>query len=388
MTDYLTKLASRALGVALAAQPVVPSIFAPESPLAEAISSAWSEQHRQEGLDLEAPGWSSIPSQAVRRARSRSAAPQAVTADPSAQTMASTSSPGPAVALAQAGSQGLAGLDDAGSADAWTRGDLSPSPAWPAEPDPRSSQGLLLQPVGQETEGRPATPAGQHRVPGLGGQASPAVAQAASAGVVQRQSDAAAHRNAGAPDMSARASLADAPRTPSLTSNERAVQQAPHAPSGGAFGMPLFESGGIEARPAPSAGRAAPEASLPTNWPASEATPDRVTVTRAWLPAEAGFVDLAQSADAGDDPTGFGLLLPAQSEQTWRWSPEALAQRASREQVSSPPAPAPVIEVTIGRVEVRAVQADRQTGKPKAAAPPVPPLSLEAYLRQQRGNQP
>ncbi len=353
MADYLTKLASRALGVALTAQPVASSIFAPEPPVAAALSSAWREPLREDGSDTGAPGLPPIPPQAVRRAPA-----------------------GPAAAR---------GPTDLVGADAAMRSEGSPFPVRTAEPDARSSGGWLLSPVGQETERRPASRAGQPGASELSGQASPAATQA-GAGAVQRQADAATYRDAAAPDISAPAPLADAPRAASLASNVRMTQQSLHAPSGSTSGVPVLESGLIEARPAPSAEGTAARASLPANRPTSQAPPDRVTVTRGARPVESSPPAPIQGADAGDDSSGFGLLLPADSEQARGRSPGAMAYGAGRQQAASPPAP--VIEVTIGRVEVRAVQADRQAGKPKAAAPSGPPLSLEAYLRQQRGNQP
>jgi hypothetical protein len=353
MADYLTKLASRALGVALTAQPVASSIFAPEPPVAAALSSAWREPLREDGSDNEALGLPPIPPQAVRRAPA-----------------------GPAAAR---------GPTDLVGADAAMRSEGSPFPVRTAEPDARSSGGWLLSPVGQETERRPASRAGQPGASELSGQASPAATQA-GAGAVQRQADAAAYRNAAAPDTSAPALLADAPRTASLASNVRTTQQSLHGPSGGTSGMSVLDAGVIEARPAPSAERTAAQAELPANRPAPEASPDRVTVTRGARMVEAGPAAPTQRADAGADSAGFGLLLPADSEQAPGRSPGTMAHGAVRQQAASPPAP--VIEVIIGRVDVRAVQADRQAGKPKSAAPSGPPLSLEAYLRQQQGNQP
>ena len=46
--------------------------------------------------------------------------------------------------------------------------------------------------------------------------------------------------------------------------------------------------------------------------------------------------------------------------------------------------PAPVINVTIGRVEVRAVQAP--AGRPRIEASKPKPLSLDDYLKQRGGN--
>jgi hypothetical protein len=48
-----------------------------------------------------------------------------------------------------------------------------------------------------------------------------------------------------------------------------------------------------------------------------------------------------------------------------------------------PPAPPPAIEITIGRVEVRAVQRPAPPPRPAPAAPPAPRLSLEEYLQNQ-----
>ena len=46
---------------------------------------------------------------------------------------------------------------------------------------------------------------------------------------------------------------------------------------------------------------------------------------------------------------------------------------------------APTIEITIGRVEVRAVQPPAPAPRPKTTSPHAPALSLEEYLRNQNG---
>jgi hypothetical protein len=87
----------------------------------------------------------------------------------------------------------------------------------------------------------------------------------------------------------------------------------------------------------------------------------------------------AQRASASD------LLLPSQSEQVLANRIEAAAHLLAPKEIS--PAPAPIVEVTIGRVEVRAVQAAQPAIKPKSV-PSAPALSLEAYLSQQQGSKP
>jgi hypothetical protein len=68
-------------------------------------------------------------------------------------------------------------------------------------------------------------------------------------------------------------------------------------------------------------------------------------------------------------------VAPAGSEQ-WRAELESLRELGRRAE-----APEPVIQVTIGRVEVRA-EAPTQP-KPKARTPAV--MSLEDYLKQRKG---
>jgi hypothetical protein len=61
-------------------------------------------------------------------------------------------------------------------------------------------------------------------------------------------------------------------------------------------------------------------------------------------------------------------------------------QRTERGQAAAiPPASPPIIEVTIGRVEVRAVHPPAPVARPKPIAPAAPRLSLEEYLRNQNG---
>ena len=80
-------------------------------------------------------------------------------------------------------------------------------------------------------------------------------------------------------------------------------------------------------------------------------------------------------------PAAAPVPYPSQREAPGTGSATA------RDLTSAPPTaeqPAPVINVTIGRVEVRAVQAS--AGKPRIEASTPKPLSLDDYLKQRGGN--
>jgi hypothetical protein len=124
--------------------------------------------------------------------------------------------------------------------------------------------------------------------------------------------------------------------------------------------------------------------------PTSESTPDRVDLTTQLRVTEATTDAPWQNTETGAAPVrtaASGLLLPLESEQSSGSRLELAARVPAPRETSPSPAPAPIIEVTIGRVEIRAVQAVRPATKPKAA-PSAPALSLEAYLGQQQGSKP
>jgi hypothetical protein len=62
-------------------------------------------------------------------------------------------------------------------------------------------------------------------------------------------------------------------------------------------------------------------------------------------------------------------------------------RRTERERMAvvAVPSSPPIIEVTIGRVEVRAVHPPAPIPRPNPVAPAAPRLSLEEYLRNQNG---
>ncbi len=101
--------------------------------------------------------------------------------------------------------------------------------------------------------------------------------------------------------------------------------------------------------------------------------------------------EVALSTEAGDE----ALLMPPVPPQpaavaTVEGSiapPPAAASDVPRRAEPPPASGPPTIAITIGRVEVRAVQAPAQP-RPRPAAPPAPAISLEEYLRRQYGGKP
>jgi hypothetical protein len=150
------------------------------------------------------------------------------------------------------------------------------------------------------------------------------------------------------------------------------------------------------------------EASMPAETPllARPYSPDPSRTPAAWReePADSVVRSVAgrgrgaplSSWDVGPDES---LLLPLNPAETPSMRRDARApavvtpadeleppRRAERGQAAAmPPSSPPTIEVTIGRVEVRAVHPPAPVARPKAAAPAAPSLSLEEYLRNQNG---
>ena len=97
------------------------------------------------------------------------------------------------------------------------------------------------------------------------------------------------------------------------------------------------------------------------------------------LPRDAVAAPLApQTAPAGggrDLGRAVASVTPA--------AEAAPPRRAERAEAAAVPASPPTIEVTIGRVEVRAVHSPAPVARPKGGAPVAPGLSLEEYLRTQ-----
>jgi len=143
---------------------------------------------------------------------------------------------------------------------------------------------------------------------------------------------------------------ADAPAQPSIAPPEPLL--LPVAPP---------EAGAFSESPAPAAG--APPGAPPPH-PAPEDTP-------------------APSPRAAAETLLVPLEAPAlQGETPIRATSGAVAAGLDADPPASPPAP--VIEIRIGRVEVRAIQAPAPS-QPRPAVSPAPQVSLEEYLRQQNG---
>lgn len=123
---------------------------------------------------------------------------------------------------------------------------------------------------------------------------------------------------------------------------------------------------------------------------------DRGFGPTAWLPEEPAGAPEQSSKKRVDEAsaprhemTGAPLLMPlAPAESPPPSRQNAPRRRGEHGQVATTalsPAPSPTIEITIGRVEVRAVHPPAPATRPKPASPPTARVSLEDYLRDQQG---
>lgn len=134
------------------------------------------------------------------------------------------------------------------------------------------------------------------------------------------------------------------------------------------------------------------------------------TMPTAQLDARTGDAPVGTSATATRRPPVAPLLTPIDRRSDSRSAlapdsdpvvPPVRAQTMMTPRLAEPPpvdtrlsvhqAVPPVIRVTIGRIEVRATQAQSERARPQPAAPsrpslPQPALSLDAYLKQRGGS--
>ncbi len=397
MADYLTKLAARALGVATIAQPAAPSLFAPEPPWAPPVQAGEAT-----GLPVEAGLESSA-------------------ALPRSHPLAANAAPSP---LAQATAQPAPFHNAAPSPLAQVAAQPEPFHDATTLPQPARSRGspALRDPVELWPSERPHAATDEDE-PALVEVAEPAVDPGDLAPHWQRTfSGHPPGRTAGAspPEPAASPALPTShPSSPAphdIQPDEGAVvviSASPAALSGPSLAASSIELSALAPQRVASddagksvvASAVAPVASSLTAPTTLQAVGDAAATQRA-APAASllpqGQIDGASQASVPpavlqpprrDVEVGAAepwvpapdLLLPLESEPVSGNRDQLAAHRPTPSQTT--PTPASIVEVTIGRVEVRAVQAAQPAAKPKAA-PSAPALSLEAYLSQQQGSKP
>ena len=308
MADFLTRLASRTLGLAPMAEPIIASMFAPEPSLSAMIGS-------DEPLG---------------------------TPQPAAKPLASPGTVEP---------QGALGL-------------------------PPAPQGNTIRPDAPRL--RP-DPAEAGLAPRVAAEVTPRAAKAAPDDVIGRE-------------------LPARQRTRLAPKSEIADEDALLMPAVGAPERQSFIETAIPAATLPSVTK--PSVTTPSVMTVAEKSPDPVVrsaagkiraVPASWDggPDEPLLLPLNPAANSpvqrnAPDPGPASRGRPAATPVD-EFEPSRRGERGQTAAAAMPPAPSPTIEITIGRVEVRAVQPPAPVVRPQPAAPAAPRLSLEEYLRNQNG---
>ena len=296
MADFLTRLASRTLGLAPVAEPVIASMFAPDSSLPAMTGS-------DESLDAS--------QEAAEPVVTRGVLPPISLPEDMVRPVAPRSRPDPIEARLTQPSAGETTLrtamtvpDDAIVGDSPTR--------WRRQLSPEASsatadEDVLLIPLADASER-----------------------------LLLPQASAAAETPLAMP-LTARSDSPDPSRTPSMWPEE-----------------PVAASGWSAARQGPSV-------------PPRDVEPDELLLPLSPVEAMSMRPDARAAVTPADEPE--------------------LPRRAERGQAAAAamPPPPPTIEITIGRVEVRAVHPPAPVARPQSAAQAAPRLSLEEYLRNQNG---
>jgi len=306
MADFLTRLASRTLGLAPMAEPVVAPLFAPDPSLPEIAGS-------DEALDA---------SQAVEPAVTRDALPPLSSPTDMVRPVA-----------------------------------------------PRSRPDLIEWPALLATEARTAPPSAGETT----SRAATAASDVASVGDLPTR-----RRPPLSPVTASESADEDALLIPAAGGPERRSPVRPSTPTTGTPG---------ETR-SPARPDSYNSLHRPTPW-----TEEPVAASGRSAERQGGVAP--PSWDAGPDEPLLLPLTPAKAREMRRDARAAAvvtpadepepSQRAERGPASATSSSPPTIEVTIGRVEVRAVHPPTPVARPKPAAPVAPRLSLEEYLRNQNG---
>ena len=304
MADFLTRLASRTLGLAPVAEPVVAPMFAPEPSLPAVAAS-------DEALDA--------PQQAAEPVATRGALPPVS----SPESMVRPVAPRPRPDLAEA-------RPAPPSAGEMTSRTAMTAPDDVIVRDLPARRRLQLTPAASETVDEDAL-----LMPVAGTQK-----RRAPVGAAALMTTTPAETPLAMP-LPARPDSPDSSRTQSTWTEE-----------------PLAASSRLTVRQ----GR-----STPPSW---DVEPDEPLL----LP-----LNLAEALSMRRAARAAAVVTPADEPEPSR--------RAEREQAAAAetPSPPPTIEVTIGRVEVRAMHPPAPVVRPKPVAPAAPRLSLEEYLRNQNG---
>jgi hypothetical protein len=115
-------------------------------------------------------------------------------------------------------------------------------------------------------------------------------------------------------------------------------------------------------------------------------TRDVLAVDSASEPLAAGRSAGGVGQSDGGDENALASLLPVAALRAPRGAGEARTLGPYRTSVAGPRSPAaPSIQVTIGRIEVRAGATPAAAPEPLPAAPSIPALTLDEYLAQRNG---
>lgn len=302
MADFLTRLASRTLGLAPMAEPVIASMFAPDPSLPAMTGPDEPLDASQQAAEPVAPRTASdLPSASPPEGMVHPVAPRPQS-DPTESRLTPTSVGETTSPAATAAS------DDGIVRDLPRRRRAQLSPAAASE---AADEDALLMPAAGAPERRSPV-----------GASAPATTTPAET------------------PLSARPDSPDPSRTPSTWTEE----------------------------PVTASGRSAVRQGRSASW---DVGPDEPLL----LP-----LNPAEAPSMRRDARAAAVVTPADEPE-----PRRRAERGQAATAAMPPSSPPTIEVTIGRVEVRAVHPPAPVARPKAAAPAAPSLSLEEYLRNQNG---
>jgi len=332
MSDHLTNLSARITDPGASLRPRVPSLFEPVAGVPTLFDTSLppdaAASRRSSPAPHEDPGVRLPPTPAARRRRVPNPARTAVSAIDAAAE--------------DAGRQpSRAGPDVAPAVTEEKRTGAQPSRGEPAD------NGVSAQPAAS------AQSADDPRDVRQPGRAVPGVAVAVAAEPARHATEPPGGHVIAAPE--APAARRGRPRSALSTDAGRVADPADHRTTGPltANSAPPGEHGPTPGWPVHLAEAAAPDLLVAPDMPTASALPvlPDLSATRG-LPASLGLAAV----------------------------PFAAASRVGSRTPEPPGEPAPVVHVTIGRIEVRAVRTDPLAESPRPLAPPV--MSLDDYVRQ------